>query len=293
MSRSRAGVRAVAFLAIIATNPLHAQDRIGTVTFSVEVTGRHYIPTSEGGHRTIDKRRVFKGTAQLKLAGNGFAQPPIGYDRASFEREKDACEAANSDEDAIAACQDEVQKRQNAAELSALNRNNPVLAAMNGARTEVWATASCSGDLEIADAGTVRSRVAGEGQSGGLRDVPYSMRAKLVVASNSPGADGCSFNLVFDPSAQTAEINIDSGPPRVQVVETTGPVATQTNVNPLDWSAIRAFEKRGLKVTSAKNGHSGVWIESSGEPLAMQSAPRVQGETVTTSTRITWQFTER
>jgi hypothetical protein len=94
-----------------------AQEGYGTVKFTVQVTGLHNVPTAEGGHRNVEKNRIFRGTARLKYAGRSFAQPPMkSYDKASFEREKDICERKSSDEEDIASCQDEVQERQNAAE---------------------------------------------------------------------------------------------------------------------------------------------------------------------------------
>lgn len=266
-----------------------AQDGVATLTFAVEVSGVHNVPTSEGGFRNVRMSRIFRGTARMKFLGHSVAAPPTqGYDRAAFERQKDACEQQSSNEDAIAACQDEVQERQNAAERAAMGGGgNPLLAAMQGARTEAWGSQSCSGTLEIADRGTYKGITPGAG----MHEAPYSLTTKHAVAENAAGGDGCSFTLLFNPQAQTAEINIDPGPPRVAAVLNVGGVVTKTNLNPFDWSAIRKFERGNLKVTMSKTGHTGSWSEASGEPQAIAGEPRVKGDVVQTATRITWQFT--
>lgn len=124
-----------------------------------------------------------------------------------------------------------------------------------------------------------------------MHEAPYSLTTKHAVAENAAGGDGCSFTLLFNPQAQTAEINIDPGPPRVAAVLNVGGVVTKTNLNPFDWSAIRKFERGNLKVTMSKTGHTGSWSETSGEPQAIAGEQRVKGDVVQTATRITWQFT--
>ncbi len=267
-----------------------AQEGYGTVTFTVEVTGTHNAPTAEkGGFRNTQKSRIFRGTARLKYAGQGFAAPPMkGYDKASFEREKDACERKSSDENDIAACQDEVQKRQNAAERKAMQHVNPVNSALRTPRTDVWANDSCSGELEVADKGTFRRLNPYEG---GMREVPTSLTAQQTVTADAAGSDGCSFSLTYDPTTQTAEINVDPGPLRVEAIEKTNVSVSRTHINPFDWTALRKLEKSNIKVGGTRTGHSGAWIESMGEPIALDGASRVQGEVVETATRITWQFT--
>jgi hypothetical protein len=268
-----------------------AQDGHGKVTFEVHVTGSHNVPTAEGGHRNVEKNRTFRGTAHLKYVGRSFAPPPMkGYDKASFERDKDACEQKSSDEQDIAACQDEVQERQNAAERAAVRHINPANVALHTPRTDVWANESCSGELEVADKGTYRGITVAEGDTR-MRELAYSLTANQQVKKNSPGSDGCSFSLVYDPTTQTAEINIDAGPLRVGAVERVGEGSTRTNISPFDWTAIRKFEKSNLKVAGTRNGHSGAWNESTGEPIALAGASRAKGEVVRTSTRITWHFT--
>lgn len=288
---AQTGIRAAMFLvSALAASTALAQEGYGTVTFTVEVTGIHNVPTGElDGFRNTQKSRIFRGKARLKYAGAGFAAPSTkGYDRASFEREKDACEKKSSDENDIAACQDEVQKRQNAAERAAMQNANPVSAALQAPRTDVWANDSCSGELEVADKGIFRRLNPYEQ---GMREVPTSLTAKRLVAADATGSDGCSFNLVYNPATQTAEINIDPGPLRVEAVERTNESTTKTNINPFDWTAIRKFEKGNIKVAGTRTGHSGAWNETTGEPIALAGASRVKGEVVQTGTRITWHFT--
>lgn len=276
-------------LMLLSSAGAEAQEGYGTVRFTVHLTGLHYVPTSEGGHRKIEKNRTFTGTARMKYAGASFAPPPTpGYDRTSFEREKDACERRLSDEEQIATCQDEVQTRQNAAERDSLGRNNPVTAALQGVRTQVWATESCTGELVVADRGTYRGIDINVGR---MIEVPYLLSARHSVASDAPGGDGCAFNLVFNPQAQTAHINLDTGPLRLDVVESVANRPVKTNINPFDWSAVRKLEKANIRVSVAEGGHSGAWNESTGEPLALTDTPRVDGEVVQTSTRIAWHFT--
>lgn len=285
---NRATLHAItAMTATLLSSAAFAQEGFGNVTFTVQVTGVHNVPTPEGGHRNVQINRVFRGKARLKYAGQGFAPVAVkGYDKAAFEREKDACER-KSDEEAIAACQDEVQERQNAAERAAMSQGNPLAAAMQAPRVDVWANAGCSGELEIADKGTYRGITEGVGMTEG----PYSLTLKQQVNENSPGSDGCSFNLTFNPQTQTAEINVDAGPSRVQALERIVATSRQIHLNPLDWSAVRKFEKGGLKVTGQKTSHSGVWSESGGEPLTLVGATRAKGEVVQTATRVTWEFT--
>lgn len=266
-----------------------AEEGYGTVTFTVEVTGTHNTPTEKDGFRNIQKKRIFQGTAQLKHAGSGLAAtPPKGFDRAAFEREKDACEQNSADENDIAACQDEVQQRQNAAERAAMQHGNPLTAAMQASRTDVWATESCSGEIEVADKGIYRRLNPYEG---GMREVPTSLTARQHVAANAAGSEGCSFSLVYDPNSQTAEISIDPGPLRLEATERTNNSINKANINPFDWTAVRKFEKRGITVAGTRTDHSGAWNETAGEPIALAGRKRVSGEIVQTSTRVTWHFT--
>lgn len=94
-------------LALAATTvfscPALAQEGHGTVSFTISVSGVHSVPTPEGGFRRVQKNRTFTGKARLKYAGNSFAQQAMkGYDKAGFERKKDACERKSSDETDIA-----------------------------------------------------------------------------------------------------------------------------------------------------------------------------------------------
>lgn len=272
-----------------AANFAFGQEGYATVTFTVEVTGTHNVPFEGGGYRNTEKSRIFRGNARLKYAGQGFAALPIkGYDRASFEREKDACEQKSSDESDIASCQDEVQRRQNAAERAGMQQGNPVNAASKMLRTDVWANESCSGELEVADRGTHRRLNPYEG---GWRVVPTSLTAKHAVAPDAQGGDGCSFNLTYDPNTRTAMVNIDPGPLRVESVAKDNQTITKTSINPFDWTALKQFEKSGIAVSGSRAGHSGVWTEAMGDPIALDGATRVKGEIVKTNTRVTWNFT--
>ena len=274
-----------------AANSAFGQEGYGTVTFTVEVTGTHNVPFEGGGFRNTEKSRIFRGHARLKYAGQGFAAPPMkGYDRASFEREKDACERNSSDEHDIAACQDEVQKRQNAAERAAMQTANPVTAAAKMLRTDVWANESCSGELEVADRGTHRRLNPYEG---GWREVPTSLTAKRTVEPDAQGSDGCSFNLTYDPNTRTAMINIDPGPLRLDAVEKDNQTITKTNINPFDWTALNQFEKTDIAGGGSRTGHTGAWNEAMGNPIALAGASRVKGELVKTNTRVTWTFSGR
>jgi hypothetical protein len=287
MGRRRIVVAALGLIAM--TGIAHAQEGYGTVTFTVEVSGIHNVPTDEGGFRNTRKSRIFRGEARLKYAGRGFAAPPMsGYDKKSFEREKDACEQKSSDEEDIAACQDEVQERQNAAERAAMQHINPVNAAIHTPRVDVWANDRCTGELEVADKGTFRRRGMYET---GMREVPTSVTGKRHVATDAAGSDGCSFSLTYDPTTQTAEINIDPGPLLIEVVERTNESTAKTHINPFDWTSLRKFEKGNIKVGGTRTGHSGAWNESMGEPVALAGQHRVSGEVVQTATRITWHFT--
>lgn len=284
-----ASTRAMILCASIALATVaRAEEGFGTVKFTVEVTGTHNIPHADGGFRNTKKSRVFRGQARLEYVGGGFSAPATrGYDRASFERQKDACEKASSDENDIATCQDEVQKRQNAAERASL-QGNPVGAAMNAPRTDVWANDRCFGEVEVADKGIYRRLNPHEG---GMREVPTSVTAKHVVEADAPGGDGCSFNLVYNPANQTVEINVDPGPLRMPVTDTTNVSTVKTNINPFAWTALRKFEKSNIKVSGTRNGHSGSWSEGGGNPIELDGQARVAGEFVETSTRITWHFT--
>jgi hypothetical protein len=281
--------RAIVLCASIAlTTAAQAEDGFGTVKFTVEVTGTHNVPHADGGFRNTKKSRVFRGQARLKYVGGGFAVPAArGYDRASFERQKDACEQASSDENDIETCQDEVQKEQNAAERASL-QGNVAGSAMNAARTDVWANDRCFGEIEVADKGKYRRLNPHEG---GMREVPTSVTAKHVVEADAAGGDGCSFSLVYNPANQTVEINVDPGPLRMAVTETTNVSAVKTHINPFAWSALRKFEKANVKVSGTRNGHSGSWSEDGGSPVELAGQARVSGEFVETSTRITWHFT--
>ncbi len=265
-----------------------AEDGFGTVKFTVEVTGTHNVPHADGGFRNTKKTRVFRGQARLRYAGEGFSAPAArGFDRASFERQKDACEQASSDENDIASCQDEIQKRQNAAERAAF-QGNVAGSSMNAARTDVWANDRCFGEIEVADKGIYRRLNPHEG---GMREVPTSVSAKHVVEADAAGGDGCSFSLVYNPANQTVEINVDPGPLRMAVTETTNISAVKTHINPFAWTALRKFEKSNIKVSGTRNGHSGSWSESGGNPVELAGQARAAGEFVETSTRVTWHFT--
>lgn len=229
-----------------------AQEGYGTVKFTVEVTGIHNAPTGEAdGFRNTNKKRVFRGEARLKYAGPGFAAPPTGGD-----------------------------------DRAATQRSNP-LAAMQRARTDIWFSERCSGELEVADSGTYR-RIE---PYVGMGEVPTSLAAKHVVRPDAPGADGCAFNLTYDPNTQTAQINVDPGPLRIEAVETTNRSSVKTHINPFDWSAVRQFEQDMIKVNGTRTRHSGEWVESQGEPIALSGAKRVSSEVVKTTTKIAWQFT--
>ncbi|HEY6917201.1 MAG TPA: hypothetical protein VI381_06120, partial [Allosphingosinicella sp.] len=133
-----------------------AEPGYGTVKFTVEVVGKHNVPTPEGGFRNVLKSRIFTGSARVKYGGQGFGGGAIkGYDREAYEQQKDACERDGLNEAAIAACQDEVQDRQNAAERRALQSVNPA-AAMRASKVDVWATEDCTGTLQVADKGIYR-----------------------------------------------------------------------------------------------------------------------------------------
>lgn len=282
-------------LALAATTvfscPALAQEGHGTVSFTISVSGVHSVPTPEGGFRRVQKNRTFTGKARLKYAGNSFAQQAMkGYDKAGFEREKDACERKSSDETDIAACQDEVQARQNAAERAAMRTANPIVAALQAPRAEVWSNDGCTGNVVVADKGTYRGITVAEGGTA-MREVEYSLAAAQNVDADASAAAGrCSFNLVYDPHTQTAQIAIDPGPSRIAAVERVGLSSARTNINPLDWSAVRKFEKGNLKVVVVGGGHSGAWSEARGEPMALSGAARASGEVVETVTRVTWQF---
>jgi hypothetical protein len=241
------GLAAILTLAAFVSGYALAQEGYGTVTFTVEVAGSHHVPTGEfDGFRYTKKKRVFRGTARLKYAGQSFAAPsPAGYDKAAFEREKDACEQKFSDEEKIAACQDEVQARQNAAQRAAMQRVNPAAAAMSATPIDVWASESCSGELEVADTGTYRRFDKDERR---ISEVPTSLTAKRLVTPDAQGSDGCAFNLTYDPTAKTALINIDPGPLRVEAIEKTNQSIARTHINPFDWSAIRKFEKGDISL---------------------------------------------
>ncbi len=282
-------MRAIVLCVSIAlTTVAQAEEGFGTVKFTVEVTGTHNVPHADGGFRNTKKSRVFRGQARVRYVGSGLSAPATrGYDRASFERQKDACEQASSDENDIASCQDEVQKRQNAAERASL-QGNVVGAAMNAPRTDVWANDRCFGEVEVADKGIYRRLNPHEG---GMREVPTSVTAKHTVEADAPGGDGCSFSFVYNPANQTVEINVDPGPLRIQVTETTNVSAVKAHINPFAWTALRKFEKSNFKVSGTRNGHTGSWSESGGNPIELAGQARGAGELVETSTRITWHFT--
>lgn len=279
---------AVLCMSIAMAAAARAEEGFGLVKFTVEVTGTHNIPHADGGFRNTQKSRVFRGQARVRYVGGGFAAPATrGYDRASFERQKDACEQRSSDENVIATCQDEVQKRQNAAERASL-QGNVAGAALNAPRTDVWANDRCFGEIEVADQGIYRRLNPYEG---GMREVPTSVKGKHTVEADASGGDGCSFGLAYNPANQTVEINVDPGPLRIAVTETTNVSAVNTHINPFAWTALPKFEKSNFKVSGTRNGHSGSWSESGGNPVELAGQARGSGELVETRTRITWHFT--
>lgn len=281
MRKFLAGVAASTLM----TSPVLAQSGQGVVNFTVEVTGKHNVPNADGGFRNIMKKRVFRGTARLRYAGPSAVSPQMkGFDPQSYEREFAACER-DDDEARIANCQDAVQARKNAAARSAMT-GPALLAALRAPRADVWATDSCSGELEIADTGTYRGMDGGEGQVTAMRDIPYTVTGKEKVAKDA--ADGCAFSLTYDPAGQTAQITVDPGPGRVEAVERTGRTANPYRLNPFDWTALHKFEKK-LKVGGTRAAHNGVWVERTGKPRDYRGPPK-PGEQVETTTRITWSF---
>lgn len=160
--------------------------------------------------------------------------------------------------------------------------------AANTSRTDIWATQRCAGVLEVADKGKYRRTAPYEV---GMREVPTSLTASFSLGEDAVGSDECSFNLTYDPTSQTASINVDPGPLRIEAVETTNISSVKTHINPFDWTALRQFEKSNIKVGGTRTNHSGSWIETMGEPIALDGATRVSGEVVETSTRISWSFT--
>lgn len=153
---------------------------------------------------------------------------------------------------------------------------------------DIWVSASCSGLLGVADAGLYKRLNPYEGWG----TVPTSITAQYKVEAGALGADGCSFNIAYDPVNNTARINLDQpGPRRIEVVERTNISSVKTHINPFDWSALRKLESGSIKVEGNRSSHTGVWLEKGGEPVAMDGEKRVAGEVVETSTRIAWQFT--
>lgn len=267
-------------------------DTYGTITFAIEVSGRHDVPSPDGGFRNIIKRRTFRGTARVRFVGEGVSMAKVTtYDRASFEREKDGCEKRySSDERNIARCQDEVQVRQNMAEYGAQNSYNPMDPVLTSRRTDVWATESCKGRIDVEDEGKYRRRDGGEGVRGGLiMEVPYSLSAAVVVDEDATGGDSCSVSLHHDLDKRTATITIDPGPARIGAVEITNRTRTETIVSPLDWSAVRKFEKE-VFVGENRTTFTGSWKQSGGRPLALEGAAPVRGEVFETMTSVTWGF---
>lgn len=153
---------------------------------------------------------------------------------------------------------------------------------------DVWVSERCSGSLEVADEGRYKRR----DQFGGWGEVPTAVTGKHQVEVNAPGADGCSFTLMYDRARGSANIVLDQpGPRRIEVVERTNISTIKTHINPFDWSAVRKFESGMIKVAGTRTGHSGEWFVKGGEPIAMAGEKRVKGDVVETSTRVSWQFT--
>jgi hypothetical protein len=153
--------------------------------------------------------------------------------------------------------------------------------------SDIWVSESCSGTLEVADKGTYKPLNPFEGW--GI--VPTAVSGRYDVKPGL-GANGCSFNLEYDPTTNRVRINLDQpGPRRLEVVEYTNVSTFRTHLNPFDWSALRKLESAMLPIDGGRTSHSGEWLEKGGEPLAMVSVKRVADEVVETQTRITWQFT--
>lgn len=280
---------------VAAASPAAAE--YATVNFTVSVTGIHNVPNSEGGHRNIEKNRTFSGTARLKFAGRSFSSDKSVLDaKARFKKELDACEQRSS-ESAIMHCYRDVEKRQNAFERQQQQKGIKqfVAAVEAGPQSEVWATESCSGQVVVADRGSIRGIVATEGYGQGMAEVPYTVDGTVQVVANAPFPERCSFSLSYNPATQTADIAFTTGPGLIPVATRTGGRARGGTVdyhqiNPFAWSAVKKFEQAGLKVSGRRGSHTGAWNIATGKPLEYDSHQRQPGEVVTTRTRVTWQF---
>lgn len=210
MNRTRMYASAMLIVSALLSSAATAEEGYGTVTFKVQVTGRHNVPGSHGGFRNIEKTRTFSGTARVKYFGG----PP-----------------------------------------------------------DVWASESCSGELQVADKGTYRGM-----SESGMVEAPYSLSGTYKVKERSSDPDSCSFSVTYDAQNNSAQISIDPGPSIIEAVERMDTVSTKTHLNPFDWSSIGQFNKN-VKVTPGKSGHSGVWRTSLATtrgatlPLLCSSAP--------------------
>ena len=69
MIRTQVYASAALVLSALLSNVAAAEEGYGTVTFKVQVTGRHNVPGSHGGFRNIEKSRTFSGTARVRYVG--------------------------------------------------------------------------------------------------------------------------------------------------------------------------------------------------------------------------------
>ena len=69
MNRRKACALAALILSAALSHAAVAEEGFGTVTFKVQVTGRHNVPSTHGGFRNIDKSRTFSGSARVRYVG--------------------------------------------------------------------------------------------------------------------------------------------------------------------------------------------------------------------------------
>jgi hypothetical protein len=209
----------------------HAQD--GTVSFKVEIVGDHKVSSADGGHRNIQKKRTFVGSAQLAHNGSAFFSP------------------------------------------------------QRGAYGDAWSSTTCSGEIFVKDRGVLRRIDGGEGVSTGMSDVELSLDAEQKVGPPTPIK--CGVSLVYDPTTDMVNFDLDPGIRVVKGIQRTGRSAERIKFNAFGWSSAKKMFGGRVKVTGNRTGHAGALTIQDGAPHDA-AGRRAPGEVVTSTTTVTWNF---